>query len=57
MSYINRSQIRQLSKHKFDAGISSAADPVISLALEDIIEKAAKRAKDNGRKIIKARDV
>ena len=56
MSYIVRSQIRQLAK-KLDISISSEADPVISSALEDIIEKAAKRAKGNGRKVIKARDV
>lgn len=58
MSYIVKSKkIRTLAKSKFGVGMSKSADPVIASAIEDIIEKAANRAKANGRKVIKARDV
>ena len=57
MNCIVKVKIRNQTKLKFGVGISKSADPVVEQALEDIIEKAAKRAKANGRKIIKARDV
>lgn len=57
MAIIVKTGIRDFAKIICDVSISSGADDVIINKVKDMIEDAAKRAKANGRKVIKARDV
>ncbi len=56
MSYIVKSKIRELAK-TLDISISAEADDALSTAVEELVNKAAKRAEGNNRKTVKARDI
>lgn len=62
MSVVNKSKIREKVKElqKGNIEVSFVADEVetrLEIVVEEILEKAIKRAKENGRKTLQARDL
>lgn len=53
---IVKSKVRELAKAQ-DMSFSADADDTLSAAVEEIVKKAIERAKGNGRKTVKARDL
>lgn len=56
MSYIVKKNIAGLGQ-RLGVHVSAEAFPVLSAAVEDMIDSAKDRAVANGRKVIKARDL
>ncbi len=52
-----QSKVREYLKGQGDYNIGSDLVGAVSSRVEEVLQSAAKRAKDNGRKTIQARDV